>query len=131
LDIDKKIIPGVSEYNLRLYNYYHEYLFGLFQYSLHNTTQRFRNICFLLQVEKVEKTQINISDINYVLPLSKYVQYSSEVTSNNLDELQTKLEHTLTYMSEELTAYGLKTKYKQNIMHLKLNFSSNMSFQIS
>jgi hypothetical protein len=55
----------------------------------------------------VEKAQVNISDNNNNT-IIKNVHDSSEVTSNNFDELQTKLIHTLTYMSEWLTANGLK-----------------------
>ena len=48
------------------------------------------------------------------------------ITSNNLGELQTKLVHTLTYMSECFTANGLQLNTdKTNITHFKLNFSSN------
>jgi hypothetical protein len=50
---------------------------------------------------------------------------SALITSNNLDELQTKLVCTLIYMREWFTAYGLKLNiHKTNIMHFKLNFSS-------
>jgi hypothetical protein len=55
----------------------------------------------------VEKAQMNISD-NNCYTIIKNVHDSSEVTSNNVDELQTKLVHTLNYMSEWLTANGLK-----------------------
>jgi len=54
------------------------------------------------------------------------------IISNNLNELQTKLVCTLTYMSEYFTANGLKLHIdKTNKMHFKLNFSSNSTFQVS
>jgi len=56
---------------------------------------------------------------------------SALITSNNLDELQTKLVHTLTYMSEWFTANGLKLNIdKTNIMNFKLNFSSKSVFHL-
>ena len=60
------------------------------------------------------------------------VDTSALITSNNLNELQTKLVCTLTYMSEWFTANGLKLHIdKTNKMHFKLHFSSNSAFQIS
>jgi hypothetical protein len=57
---------------------------------------------------------------------------SALITSNSLGELQTKLVHTLTYMSECFTANGLQLNTdKTNTMHFKLNFSSNSALQIS
>jgi len=54
---------------------------------------------------------------------------SALITANNLDELQTELVHTLTYLSEWFTANGLKLNIdKTNIMHSKLNFSSKSVF---
>jgi len=48
---------------------------------------------------------------------------SALITSNNLNELQTKLGCTLTYMSEWFTANGLKLNIgKTNKMDFKLNF---------
>lgn len=48
---------------------------------------------------------------------------SALTTSNNLGELQTKLVHTLTYMSERFTANGLQLNTdKTNTIHFKLNF---------
>jgi hypothetical protein len=43
---------------------------------------------------------------------------SAYITANNLDELQTKPVHTLTYMNKWFTANGLKLNInKTNIMH--------------
>ena len=56
---------------------------------------------------------------------------SALITSNNLDELQTKLVHTLTYMSEWFTANGLKPNIdKKEVMHFKLNFLSKSVFHL-
>lgn len=57
---------------------------------------------------------------------------SALITSNNLNELQTKLVCTLTYMSEWFTANGLKLHIdKTNKINFKLNFLSNSAFQVS
>jgi hypothetical protein len=56
---------------------------------------------------------------------------SALITSNNLDELQTKLVYTLTYMSEWFIANVLKLNIdKTNIMHFKLNFSLKSVFHL-
>jgi hypothetical protein len=57
---------------------------------------------------------------------------SALISANNLDELQTKLLHTLTYMSECFTANELKLYIdKTNLMHFKLTFSASSACQTS
>jgi hypothetical protein len=47
---------------------------------------------------------------------------SALITSNSLGELQTKIVHTLTYMSECFTANGLQLNTdKTNTIHFKVN----------